>query len=223
VPKVRDCVCRECGVAFRYDGPGHRPPLECGTDCRTQRSRRRDRARRPRMTELRTGVCEDCGTETVAGLAGSVPRRCAPCVRAFYVEYHRVRDAERRPRQPAKRKDCELCDATYDAPARNTTGKYCGACREGIHYLYRATRASRLAKGAESFPAREIYERDGWVCQLCFDPVDPEARWGDPWYASLDHIIPLSRGGPHARANVQLAHQRCNRRKWAHMPGEVTL
>ncbi|WP_158070491.1 HNH endonuclease [Streptomyces luteocolor] len=30
---------------------------------------------------------------------------------------------------------------------------------------------------------------------------------------SLDHVIPLSRGGSHRRDNVQLAHLRCNLRK----------
>lgn len=33
--------------------------------------------------------------------------------------------------------------------------------------------------------------------------------------ASLDHIIPLSRGGHHTADNVQAAHLACNHRKGA--------
>lgn len=34
-----------------------------------------------------------------------------------------------------------------------------------------------------------------------------------PLAASIDHVIPLSVGGDNTRANVQLAHRRCNTAK----------
>jgi len=75
-----------------------------------------------------------------------------------------------------------------------------------------AQRRRALLKGArrraERFSPGEIYERDGWQCGICQQHVEPAD-------ATLDHIIPLSRGGPHTRANVQLAHRRCNSRKGA--------
>jgi len=60
---------------------------------------------------------------------------------------------------------------------------------------------------------RQVYERDGWTCQLCQQLVDPTLKWPDPMSASLDHIIPLSRSGPHSYSNVQLAHLVCNEQK----------
>lgn len=63
----------------------------------------------------------------------------------------------------------------------------------------------------------EIYERDGWVCQLCHKKVNNRLKHPNPFSPSLDHIIPLSKGGPHSRANVHLAHLRCNLR--AHTGG----
>jgi hypothetical protein len=65
----------------------------------------------------------------------------------------------------------------------------------------------------ESFKDREIFERDNWVCGLCGEPVDPDLRHPDPQSASLDHRKPIVKGGGHTRANVQLAHLRCNFRK----------
>ncbi|WP_167488568.1 HNH endonuclease [Nocardia terpenica] len=65
----------------------------------------------------------------------------------------------------------------------------------------------------------EIYERDGWVCQLCFKPVDPGLDpKKDRMSASLDHIRPKSKGGGDELENLQLAHRSCNSSKrdtWA--------
>lgn len=55
----------------------------------------------------------------------------------------------------------------------------------------------------------EIFERDNWICGICEEPVDQHApNLRDA--ASLDHIIPMSRGGDHLPGNVQLAHFGCN-------------
>ncbi|MGP3775472.1 HNH endonuclease [Streptomyces sp. SDT5-1] len=74
-------------------------------------------------------------------------------------------------------------------------------------------RARLLQVVVESFSHQSIFERDGWVCQLCGETVSPGAKWPDPKSASLDHVIPLARQGDHTRANVQLAHLVCNLRK----------
>lgn len=58
-----------------------------------------------------------------------------------------------------------------------------------------------------------IYERDGWTCQLCREPVDPELMIINPcddWAPSLDHVIPQSKGGSHDADNLRLAHRWCN-------------
>lgn len=65
----------------------------------------------------------------------------------------------------------------------------------------------------ERFAPRDVHERDRWTCGLCDGPVDPAVAWPDPLSASVDHIVPLSRGGAHALANVQCAHLGCNSSK----------
>ncbi|MFJ3201006.1 HNH endonuclease [Streptomyces sp. NPDC086989] len=58
-----------------------------------------------------------------------------------------------------------------------------------------------------------IAERDGWRCSLCSHPVDPAVTWPDSLSPSLDHRVPLSKGGAHDPSNVFLAHLGCNSSK----------
>lgn len=60
----------------------------------------------------------------------------------------------------------------------------------------------------------EIRERDKNRCHLCGDKVQDKA-WPHPLSPSLDHVVPLSRGGIHDPDNVRLAHLRCNVEKGA--------
>jgi 5-methylcytosine-specific restriction endonuclease McrA len=59
----------------------------------------------------------------------------------------------------------------------------------------------------------EIAERDGWRCSLCRQPVDPAVQWPDRLSPSLDHRVPISKGGAHDPSNVFLAHLGCNSSK----------
>ena len=83
-------------------------------------------------------------------------------------------------------------------------------------------RAGRMARRAaiktttvELVESLKVFERDGWTCQLCLDPVDKALLYPDPMSRSLDHVVPLAKGGAHTYANTQLAHLLCNQRKGA--------
>ncbi len=68
-----------------------------------------------------------------------------------------------------------------------------------------------------------LFHKEWGVCYLCGESCD----WEDYSindngvfiagnnYPSIDHIIPLSRGGVHSWDNVRLAHRICNSKKWA--------
>ena len=52
------------------------------------------------------------------------------------------------------------------------------------------------------------------VCGICGRPVDFEIKYPHPMSATVDHIIPINRGGhPSDIENLQLAHFTCNRQK----------
>lgn len=52
------------------------------------------------------------------------------------------------------------------------------------------------------------------VCAICGRPVDFSLKSPHPMSPTVDHIIPLAKGGhPSDLANLQLAHRCCNRQK----------
>lgn len=77
--------------------------------------------------------------------------------------------------------------------------------------------AIRRAAFVEKVDRLVVFERDGWICYLCGEPVDKTLTGRDPMAPSIDHIIPLSRGGLDCYDNVALAHYSCNCRKWVHL------
>jgi 5-methylcytosine-specific restriction endonuclease McrA len=60
-----------------------------------------------------------------------------------------------------------------------------------------------------------IYERDGFACQICLDPVDVTLHYLDRMAPTLDHIIPQSHMliPDHSESNLRLAHRCCNSRR----------
>ena len=78
---------------------------------------------------------------------------------------------------------------------------------------YHKRRALKRQLPADDISHEFVYERDGWVCGICNEPVDKKLVWPDPRSKSLDHVKPLSKGGHHVLSNVQLAHLECNVRK----------
>ena len=64
---------------------------------------------------------------------------------------------------------------------------------------------------------QKLYRRDNGICYLCGGLCD----WNDKeirentivcgnQYPSIDHVMPLSKGGLHSWDNVRLAHRICN-------------
>lgn len=102
---------------------------------------------------------------------------------------------------------CSWCGEQFTAWT-TTTARYCSrTCSRG------AAKAARGGQFAISPIARAaIYERDGWTCQLCMEPVDRNLPRSDDWAPSLDHIIPQSRQAvpDHSPSNLRLAHRWCN-------------
>lgn len=61
---------------------------------------------------------------------------------------------------------------------------------------------------------REIILKTQTICAYCGQPVDFSLKYPHPMSPSVDHIIPVSKGGhPSSLDNLQLMHRACNREK----------
>lgn len=58
---------------------------------------------------------------------------------------------------------------------------------------------------------RDVVEEHRFLCHLCGEPTI--LKIGSPLRLSLDHIIPLSRGGTNVKENVAPAHSHCNQKR----------
>lgn len=61
---------------------------------------------------------------------------------------------------------------------------------------------------------RMIILRTQEICGICGQPIDKKIKAPHPLSATVDHIIPISKGGhPSDLQNLQIAHRWCNRAK----------
>jgi 5-methylcytosine-specific restriction endonuclease McrA len=85
---------------------------------------------------------------------------------------------------------------------------------KNLHNKYNHKRRAMISTTIiEDFWHKEIFERDGYICQLCGRKTRPDWNHNHPLYPNLDHIIPLSLGGPHTKQNVQCLCRHCNMKK----------
>ncbi len=66
------------------------------------------------------------------------------------------------------------------------------------------------------FCRKNIMLRDGFRCQYCGESHSPDKL-------TLDHVVPISRGGKDCWNNVVTACKRCNHRKGNHLLGEIDM
>lgn len=200
--------------------------------CLAERKRQRDRmTSADRVAEVAALVSR---TEKLCSTCGEVKPRaafnkrsrsrdgmepsCRSCRQAWQRE-HYERNRDERLRQ---------CAEWYAANAerKNATSRaYYAANRDRLLDHYREWFASRPGYRAEATRRRRALmlgadvsdvDLDAlWtgLCALCDGALDREARWPDPDSPSVDHIVPLSRGGAHAQHNLQWTHLNCNVRK----------
>lgn len=150
---------------------------------------------------------------------------------------NRIRNSYRKalPRlRPCKacQRDCEsrFCsDACRQVYTDRVAIRYRQAKRRyqkvaGRHFKQRA---KRYGVAYERFPKSLVYERDNYICQLCNEPVLATAQYSKSdgkihmKSPTIDHIIPMSKGGDHTPHNCQTACFECNSKKGNRMVGQL--
>jgi 5-methylcytosine-specific restriction endonuclease McrA len=224
--RTRTKYCsRECGhAAMRVPGNPIVAAIVVGRYKRSAsaRQRRADTDAAQRFRSVR--FCGHCGITFVAlGF-----RNC--CTRECHRRYEATRvPAPYRHRATPRVGSCKQCSTEIVASGKRGRRRvFCSlACQkrwwstrtptytESRREHEQRRRAQIRSLPTERFRDAEVFERDGWVCGLCGEPVARNEIAPHPQSASLDHIIPLARGGHHTRENTQCAHFGCNARKGA--------
>ncbi len=191
-------TCKACSLEF--SGPNSYCAA-CSACRATMRNALRMIAASDKLAKLESKPpkpsCFDCGIS----VSSHQVARCRAC-------YIAARKASAAPAarvctcgQPIKPR-CRICS---DCATRNNR-----EAKARIRHRYRLRRTNARH---EPYTLREIAERDNWRCALCRKKVSSRVCYPHPLSGSIDHIVPLSRGGDDVPANVQLAHFRCNASK----------
>jgi len=201
--------CKRCGKSFIQPQIGA-PKTYCSQDC----SFRTNYAKRKAI--LITKSCQVCAGIFVTKLDS----KRITCSRFCY-EFRRERwpkRARRKPSQPhPEGKTCIKCDRpawALDLCLAHYTRSKRRSGRAGISGHKKRAEGYGVAY-EPGITMLEIGERSNWMCSICGGEVDQRIIKG-AWGKSIDHIIPMAKGGGHVRGNVALSHHLCNSLKAHH-------
>lgn len=230
------CICVDCGgyVKLRSAGKGAQP-LYCSTCiARRKLAQQTSPAARVRQQQYdatrkpvgkKSAACTDCGKPVWLGRGSRETPTC--------------RDCRNRPFWHI----CDHCNITFVPKTRDS--RFCSAdCwyaelrlyddrRQGGRISSRKRRAIQRATW-DGVTDEQIWERDGWVCSLGSECLFPgklldrtqlrkgirPSRTKHPLYPTVDHIVPLSRGGADTSVNKRAAHLACNCARGARMTAD---
>ena len=194
-------------LAYRAECP-HSGPCWCA-DCKRAYSRVRNRlTRAPATPQLVTTTCPWCWKSFQRNVKKGqryCSQVCSQRTRSQLTIWHAI-------------DRCHLphCEDCGQVGGFNPFSAFiCSGCSFERSKLRRhegeAKRQAAMRAGDRSINWRGLGDRDNWICHLCRRSVPkqvgtPKKKNG----ATVDHLDPLSDGGPHQWENVALAHWSCN-------------
>lgn len=125
---------------------------------------------------------------------------------------------------PVPPKTCCHCGGVGVEKRHRLCGPCCEHRQREVRKQCRRTgkamrRARKRAVRYETVRPHEIFARDGYRCGICGKRCTVSAVVPHPRAPTLDHIVPLAKGGEHTMQNVQCACFRCNTIKSDTMSG----
>lgn len=146
--------------------------------------------------------------------------------RAYCTAHNDERD--RRSRTRFVSAQCAICGEWFIGDRQQHFNRGNGAsARCSDRCTRRAGKDTRRARKRDAYVAdvnrRRVFESDGWRCHICGKRVKRTATAPDPMAPTIDHVIPLARGGTHEPSNCRTAHFGCNSSKSDAGGGEQML
>lgn len=117
-------------------------------------------------------------------------------------------------------RECEICGTLFcclDTESKKTCSP---ECSKKLTYIKKDKRIPK-AQRKDNISLKRLYKRDNGICYLCGEKCDWNSwniskngyKYPGKEYPTIDHVIPISRGGLDAWDNVRLAHWKCNLKK----------
>ena len=157
-------------------------------------------------------ICQQCGAFYLGKITSVY------CSRDCELEVGRERSGKyyisKRETNEYVTKVCKNCGELFTINYYVEKREFCSSrCSNRYHKVQRKARE----RGAfvEPVSIGYLFNRDGGVCQLCGKKVSMDLEHTHVMSATMDHIIPISKGGRHCKQNTQLAHLMCNSIKGA--------
>ncbi len=75
---------------------------------------------------------------------------------------------------------------------------------------YYSAKRRAIYEAGDDIDHLTLFEMMGWTCYVCKEPVDRRLRFPNYMAATVEHVIPLCKGGTHTWDNVSMSHARCN-------------
>ena len=222
VATVRKCC--DCGGDTGGKTAGKRRCDDCNRKYRNAKAPKRDVCECGNQKLAKSRICFECSTKPK-------PKKfsfCAVCGVVFY-RYKRKKRYKCCSKscgavyaKKLETKDCLECGHTFIGKGNRKRCLICRGDAHGTHGVDRE-RCDRYGVQWEAVSRAEVFKRDGFVCHLCGVKCDPYSNPMGRTYPTLDHVIPLSKGGPHTLSNVATAHRGCNASKGDKRPGASGL
>ena len=149
--------------------------------------------------------CANCGKEFRTNK--SRQRYCSPECQ-YEAALQRKHEKKLSQFMPMMRQ-CLCCGSVFPTTLHAKNKLFCSdECRE------KAEKEVRKEQMKEAFVEpvglKTTYRDYKGLCAICGLPVPNTTEPSNQWAATVDHIIPLSKGGKHRKDNCQLAHRLCN-------------
>lgn len=192
-------TCAVCGAEFTVKREGQ---VTCSEKCRS------------RLRTIKQYCNGLTGEEREAYKRESKRKNLEKAVQAWKEKAAK----ERQNKQPKERTwyngTCKVCGNEFKTlnPSQVTCSK---ECSKKLEYARKQHRIPKEQIVDKDITLEALYRRDSGVCYLCgglcdWNDRDAENNIVGDSYPSIDHVIPVARGGLHAWNNVRLAHFKCN-------------
>lgn len=190
--------CLQCKSFYESDNPNRK---YCSDKCRKKYNRDR--------YGTFIYICAGCGNEFRAYRKRKYCKK--ECGGEKYLHQHLTIE-----KRVEYNRQCKECGKSF-----TTTNKAQYFCTHPCNraYGYRVKDVNRRKKIKEngrvdhSISVERLIKRDGENCYICGGKTNKKLNYTESDYPSIDHVIPIAKGGTHTWDNVKLAHRKCNIKK----------